>query len=79
MISSREPLPHALPPLHGCSGNPAVSLMGDEDLGYALSPENGLADLKSLSCSYVNTLSAESRRKDNPSKLSGNPHKQPHS
>lgn len=39
-------------------------------------PGNGLADLKSLGCSHLNTLSAESRRKDNPSKLSGNPHKQ---
>lgn len=55
---------------------PVLSLMGDEDFRDALSPGNGLADLKSLGCSHVNTLSAESRRKDNPSKLSGNPHKQ---
>lgn len=80
MIPPPEPFPHALPPpprpAMVALETPVLSLMGDEDFRDALSPGNRLADLESLDCFHVNTLSAESRRKDNPSKLSGNPHKQ---
>lgn len=71
--------PHVLSSPMVAPENTVASSIGAEHLKWAISPGNQLADLKALVCSHVNTVSIESRRKDNQSKLLGNPHKQLHS